>query len=70
MNKVVLFTDVDPLSTGESNYAWHPLSVLAVGQSFAPADSMSMSSTAKSIATGRSICAQPPPTRYSWASPA
>jgi anaerobic magnesium-protoporphyrin IX monomethyl ester cyclase len=27
----VLFAGVDPLSTGESNYAWHPLSVLAVG---------------------------------------
>lgn len=28
---VVLFAGVDPLSTGESTYAWHPLSVLTVG---------------------------------------
>ncbi len=31
MNKIVLFAGVDPLSTGESNYAWHPLSVLTIG---------------------------------------
>lgn len=31
MGKVILFAGVDPLSTGESTYPWHPLSVLAVG---------------------------------------
>jgi anaerobic magnesium-protoporphyrin IX monomethyl ester cyclase len=31
MKKIVLFAGVDPLTTGESDYAWHPLSVLAVG---------------------------------------
>ncbi|MEU4243138.1 radical SAM protein [Actinoplanes sp. NPDC026619] len=31
MNKVVLFAGVDPLATGESDYAWHPLSVLSIG---------------------------------------
>ncbi|MEU7921922.1 B12-binding domain-containing radical SAM protein [Micromonospora zamorensis] len=31
MQKIVLFAGVDPLSTGESNYAWHPLSVLTIG---------------------------------------
>ncbi|MGW1783958.1 B12-binding domain-containing radical SAM protein [Streptomyces sp. NPDC002143] len=31
MGKVVLFAGVDPLSTGESTYPWHPLSVLTVG---------------------------------------
>ncbi|MEY9840538.1 radical SAM protein [Streptacidiphilus sp. EB103A] len=31
MGKIVLFAGVDPLATGESDYAWHPLSVLTVG---------------------------------------
>ncbi|MER5216481.1 cobalamin B12-binding domain-containing protein [Streptomyces sp. NPDC002838] len=31
MGKVILFAGVDPLSTGESTYPWHPLSVLTVG---------------------------------------
>ena len=31
VGKVVLFAGVDPLSTGESRYPWHPLSVLTVG---------------------------------------
>lgn len=29
--KIVLFAGVDPLTTGESDYAWHPLSMLAIG---------------------------------------
>jgi anaerobic magnesium-protoporphyrin IX monomethyl ester cyclase len=31
MGKIVLFAGVDPLATGESDYPWHPLSVLTVG---------------------------------------
>ncbi|WP_045740324.1 B12-binding domain-containing radical SAM protein [Actinoplanes rectilineatus] len=31
MKKIILFAGVDPLSTGESDYAWHPLSVLSIG---------------------------------------
>jgi radical SAM superfamily enzyme YgiQ (UPF0313 family) len=31
MKRIVLFAGVDPLSTGVSDYAWHPLSVLSIG---------------------------------------
>ena len=31
VDKIMLFAGVDPLTTGESDYAWHPLSVLAIG---------------------------------------
>jgi radical SAM superfamily enzyme YgiQ (UPF0313 family) len=31
VGKIVLFAGVDPLATGESDYPWHPLSVLTVG---------------------------------------
>lgn len=35
MGKVVLFAGVDPIATGESDYPWHPLSVLTTGSALA-----------------------------------
>ena len=31
MGKIVLLAGVNPMETGESDYSWHPLSVVAVG---------------------------------------